>query len=160
MPPITAILHTSNDAAVLGRALESLRPCDEILVVDHGSTDATLRVAREYGASICLATPEMSPSDPLSWARYQWVLCLLPSESLTEHLEASLFEWKLLGESQALSSLAYSTMLREETSYGWGEGRPSTRLVPRKWTQWEENLPRQSANAMLLDGDLLRFRLP
>ncbi len=52
MPPITAFLHTHNDARHLGRALESLRPCDEILIIDHGSTDSTLRVAREYGAAI------------------------------------------------------------------------------------------------------------
>lgn len=158
MPPITAILHTSNDAVVLGRALESLRPCDEILVVDHGSSDTTLRVAREYGARIRQATPEMLPSDHLSLAQHDWIFCLLPSESLTEDLEASLFEWKLLGESQALSNPAYSTTLREETSQGWREGRPTTRLVPRNWKQWEGNLPTQAANAVLLDGNLLRFR--
>lgn len=160
MPSFTAILHTLNDAAVLGRALESLRPCDEILVVDHGSRDTTLRVAREYGAGIRLATPELLLSDHLALARHDWVFCLLPSESLTEGLEASLFEWKLLKESYVLSNLAYSTILREETSQGWREGRPSTRLVPRNWKQWDGNLPHQAANAVLLEGDLLRFRLP
>ena len=160
MPSITAILHTTNDSAVLGRALESLRPCDEILVVDHGSSDTTLRLAREYGARIREAMPEMLQSDHLSLARHDWIFCLLPSESLTEDLEASLFEWKLLPESQALSNPAYSTILREEISQGWREGPPSTRLVPRNWKQWDGNLPRHGANAVLLEGDLLRFRLP
>jgi hypothetical protein len=33
MPKITALLHTHNDALRLGRALDSLRPCDEVLVI-------------------------------------------------------------------------------------------------------------------------------
>ena len=31
MPPITALLHTKNDSLGLGRALETLLPCSEIL---------------------------------------------------------------------------------------------------------------------------------
>ena len=58
MPPIAAILHTSNDARTLGRALESLRSCDELLVMDHGSSDDTRKIAREYGARV---EPASSP---------------------------------------------------------------------------------------------------
>ena len=47
MPSITALLHTENDALRLGRALETLYTCDDILIVDYGSRDATVRVARE-----------------------------------------------------------------------------------------------------------------
>jgi glycosyltransferase involved in cell wall biosynthesis len=83
MPPITALLQTHNDAHQLGRALESLRPCDEILIVDHGSTDSTLRIAREYGASIRNAPPNTSINDYLAHARCEWIFCLLPSETLT-----------------------------------------------------------------------------
>ena len=32
MPKFTALLRTHNDALRLGRALQSLRPCDEVLV--------------------------------------------------------------------------------------------------------------------------------
>jgi glycosyltransferase involved in cell wall biosynthesis len=52
MPGITALIHTHNDGLRLGRCLETLYPCDDILVVDHGSDDWTLRVAHEYGAQI------------------------------------------------------------------------------------------------------------
>ena len=48
MPSITALIHTSNDALRLGRLLETLYPCDTIVVVDHRSQDKTLRLAREY----------------------------------------------------------------------------------------------------------------
>ena len=160
MPPITAILHTCNDADRLGRALESLRPCDELVVVDHGSTDATLRVAREYGARIHRAEPKPSPAGYLSSILHDWALYLLPSESLTEGLEASLYEWKLYDAGDVASVPACSVFIREETGDRWTEGRPSTRLIPKGWNHWDGDLPRETGNTMMLQGELLHFRLP
>jgi glycosyltransferase involved in cell wall biosynthesis len=62
MPTITALLHTENDALRLGRCLETLYPCDHILVVDHGSRDSTVSIAREYGASVISALPGATPA--------------------------------------------------------------------------------------------------
>jgi len=39
MPKISALLHTHNDALRLGRAPESLRPCDEVLAIEDCSED-------------------------------------------------------------------------------------------------------------------------
>jgi hypothetical protein len=158
MPPITAILHTHNDGLRLGRALETLRPCDQILIIDHGSTDQTLRIAREYGANIHAAGP--SSLDILHWARHDWLLCLLPTESLSESLEAALFEWKLYPPQDVSAVPACSAFACEETSDGWSEVTPTTRLVPKNWPRWDGVLPIYDANTMLLQGNLLRFRLP
>jgi glycosyltransferase involved in cell wall biosynthesis len=65
MASITALLHTHNDALRLGRALETLYACDEILLVDHGSRDDTVRIARQYGAKVVEARPGASPEDYL-----------------------------------------------------------------------------------------------
>jgi hypothetical protein len=158
MPSITAIVHTLNDELRLGRALETLRPCDEILIVDHGSTDETLHIARDYAATI--RTGGCSPTDPLLLARHDWIFCLLPSESISEDLEASLFEWKIR-ESRDVSDIpACSMLVREETASGWSQLPPSTRLIPRSWTQWEGQLPSRDARALGLQGPLLRFRQP
>jgi hypothetical protein len=50
--------------------------------------------------------------------------------------------------------------VREETRNGWTEGRPSTRLIPKGWNHWDGDLPREASNSMMLQGELLRFRLP
>jgi len=160
MPPFTAILHTLNDAARLGRALESLRPCDEILVVDHGSVDATLRVACEYGATIQRALENKTAAAFLAMARYHWALCVLPSEALTEDLEASLFEWKLCPAEKVPELTSCSIVVRAETPTGWVTQKASTRLVPRHWSAWEGTLPRASQVSKLLPGELLRFLTP
>ena len=160
MPPITAILHTCNDAARLGRALETLHPCDEILIFDHGSSDATLHIARQHAARICLPTPGQTPSDLASTARHDWIFCLSPSESLSEGLEASLFEWKLYEAEDVDSVPACSAFVRQESDQGWLEYAPSTRLVRKYWDRWNGNLPATDLRSMLLQGDLLRFRRP
>jgi glycosyltransferase involved in cell wall biosynthesis len=51
MPGISATLITFNEEANIAGALESLVWADEIVVVDSGSTDATLEICRGYGAA-------------------------------------------------------------------------------------------------------------
>jgi len=159
MASITALLHTENDALRLGRALETLYACDDIVIVDHGSRDATLRVAREYGARVVKARPGASPEDYLVSASPNWILCLDPRESLTEKLAASLFEWK--SESSPAPAPAFSVFLREETAEGWVEvPAAQTRLVPRTWLSWNGIFPAPEPTAVVLEGELLRFIFP
>ena len=163
MASITALLHPENDALRLGRALETLYACDDILVVDHGSRDGTLRLAREYGARVVSATPGASPVEYLrSAAKPGWILCLDPRESLTEKLAASLFEWKS-ESSHALAGAApaFSVFLREETAEGWVEvPAAQTRLVLQTWNLWKGTLPIHQPSALVLEGELLRFAFP
>ena len=150
----------SNSFRVLriGRCLETLYPCDEIVIVDHGSEDGTLRVAREYGARIVEAA-QVDDLQIAATGRKDWILCLDPSESLTESLAASLFEWK--SEAVAESASGYSVFLREETAEGWVDNPVAqTRLVPANWKQWEGRFPKNEASAQALEGELLRFVLP
>jgi glycosyltransferase involved in cell wall biosynthesis len=159
MPPITAILHTYNDELRLGRALQTLLPCDEILIIDHGSTDNTLRIARQYAARIGIATKQ-APGGLLHFARHDWALVLQPSESVSEPLEAALFEWKLSSPSDLDGIPAFSVPVREQTSEGWIAFDPATRLIPRTWNRWEGLLPANHLQAKVLSGELLRFRRP
>jgi glycosyltransferase involved in cell wall biosynthesis len=168
MARITAVLHTENDALRLGRALETVYACDDILVVDHGSRDATVRVAREYGAHVVDAVPGASARyylrriHPDVVANPGWILCLAPRESLSEKLAASLFEWKL--ESSPVKGSAgagFSMLLREETEAGWVEVPVAeTRLVPHTWNDWKGAFPVNEPSAITLEGELLRFAFP
>jgi glycosyltransferase involved in cell wall biosynthesis len=138
--------------------LETLYPCDEIVVVDHDSEDGTLTVARDYGATVRSQKPEIPPNGYLGAQSGGWILCLDAREALTESLAASLFEWK----SEAVSGgTPFSVFLREETTEGWVE-HPSaqTRLVPVNWSHWSGRFPALDASAISLEGDLLRFAFP
>jgi|SRR5579872_1760767 glycosyltransferase involved in cell wall biosynthesis len=157
MRRITALLHTKNDERRIGRCLETLYPCDEIVIVDHGSSDQTLRVAREYGAKILPGKNGAAANEYARGTGGEWILCLDPHESLTEALAASLFDWK----SQSVTGEAFSFRLREETPEGWIQNATAqTRLVSSNWKDWEGLFPMRRPSAIALDGELLRFVFP
>jgi glycosyltransferase involved in cell wall biosynthesis len=167
MLAITALLHTENDAMRLGRCLETLYPCDEIVIVDHGSRDATVQIAWEYGARVVKASPGTgSEFDPRpirisSNDDAKWILCLDPRESLSESLAASLFELKSSGIGTAGPLPAFSVFVRQERAGGWlGEQTVQTRLVPRNWNLWEGPFPKTRKGTRTLEGNLLRFDFP
>lgn len=76
-----------NEAAFIGQAIASAQPVvDEVIVVDTGSTDATISIARDAGATVVQAT---WPGDlgaahdlPVALAGGDWVLALDADEVL------------------------------------------------------------------------------
>lgn len=64
---VTGIVHTKNEERDIARALRSLRPlCDQLLVADMGSTDRTKEIAEEFGARV-LSVPDFGYVEP-AWA--------------------------------------------------------------------------------------------
>jgi len=158
MPKLTALLHTHNDALRLGRALDSLRPCDEVLVIDDDSEDDTEKVAREHGASLKKAIAGVTPGAYAMDAVHEWILCLRPNESLSEDLEAALFEWK---EREVDPNVAcFAAPIRRENGVGWEKLPPEVRLVNRTRMNWVGEMPPNQACSAVLSGDLLSFREP
>jgi glycosyltransferase involved in cell wall biosynthesis len=161
MLKISALLHTKNDAQRIGRALDSLRPCDEVLVIDHDSEDETAKIARHHGAKVKKAVQGVEDGTYATDAANNWILCLLPCEALSEGLEASLLTWKHQFDDKdgnAPNAPALSFTLRRETEDGWEQSPPQTRLVNRNSINWTAALPPDTNGAVVLPGDLLHFR--
>ena len=115
MPKISALLHTHNDALRLGRALDSLRPCDEVLIIDQDSEDETEKVAREHGATFKTAIAGVTSGAYAMDASHEWILYLRCNEALSDELEATLIEWK---EAEPEETLAcYSVPIRAENGF-------------------------------------------
>jgi len=158
VPKISAILYTQNDAERIGRALDSLRPCNEVLVIDNDSTDDTVKIARQHGATVTKVVPGVEPGAYVFDARHDWILCLQPNESLGESLEATLLEWK---ESEPEETIAgYRIEIREESGDAWRSLDPALRLVNRTRMNWPDAIPPNDPEAPLLPGELLRFAKP
>lgn len=155
MPKITALLHSSNDAQHIARALDSLQVCDEILVIDHASTDDTPDVARHHGAKVKPAIAGVEDGAYIIDARNDWILCLLPNEALAEALQASLAHWK---DAEFEGAVGFAMGVREQTDNGWRTCPAEMRLANRKKINWTGALPPNPSKAPRLDGDLLRFR--
>jgi glycosyltransferase involved in cell wall biosynthesis len=89
MPVLSAIIITRNEAANIGACLDSVAFCDERIVVDCGSEDDTIVIAKEKGAHV--ATHAWHGFGPqknfaLSLATGEWVLSIDADERVTLEL--------------------------------------------------------------------------
>jgi glycosyltransferase involved in cell wall biosynthesis len=86
---VTATLITLNEAANIADALASIAWADEILVIDSGSTDDTVPLARNAGARVEVrAWPGYSAQKnyAASVASHDWILSLDADERVTPAL--------------------------------------------------------------------------
>ena len=97
---ISATIITLNEERNIARAIESLRCCDEIVVVDSGSNDRTLELASRLGARV-VETPWHGYAKQKNFAadqaQYDWVLSLDADEALSEALEGEIWAVKKSG---------------------------------------------------------------
>ena len=93
MPLLSAIVITRNEAANIGACLDALSFCDERIVVDCGSTDGTVEIARKKGARVEIREwrgfgPQKNFA--LSLATATWVLSIDADERVTRELAAEI----------------------------------------------------------------------
>ncbi len=97
---ISAAIIAQNEERNISRVIESLRCCDEILVVDSGSTDRTVEIASKLGARV-VESPWRGYAGQKNFAAEQcendWILSLDADESLSEALEAEIWQIKKNG---------------------------------------------------------------
>ncbi len=141
--PITVTIITLNASRHLRQCLESVRWADEIVIVDSGSTDNTLAIAREF-------TDHITHHDWLGYgpqkqfamglASNDWILSLDADESLSpelaEHIQG------LFQEGPAL--YAYALKRCNQFMGRWlrhGEGYPDLvlRLFDRRHAAWSDD---------------------
>jgi glycosyltransferase involved in cell wall biosynthesis len=155
MPKISALIHVQNHESTLGRTLESLRCADEIVIVDHGSHDKTAKIARQYGAHLLKGVAGVDRGAYTVDCRYDWIFCILPNETVSEALEASIFEWK---GNEAANGSGMLMRVRTQKGEDWHEAKePEMRLADRTKINWRELYPAPASDAKELAGDLLRF---
>ena len=91
---VSAILITRNEAHNLPACLAGLAWCDEIVVLDSGSTDKTVEIARRAGARVHTSGDwpgfGAQKNRVLELARCDWVLSIDADERVTPELAAEI----------------------------------------------------------------------
>ena len=97
MPAISATIITFNEADRIAEAIGSLSCCDEIIVVDSGSTDQTREIALARGARV-IECPWKGYSRQKNFAAEQaqsdWILSIDADERLSMELADEIVYWK------------------------------------------------------------------
>jgi glycosyltransferase involved in cell wall biosynthesis len=141
---LSVCVITLNEEANIGRTLESVRDiAQEIIVVDSGSTDATVALAREHGAKVYVEPWKgfaAQKNSALAKATGDWVLSLDADEEVSRELAAAIRE--LLGAATPPEFAGY-TMNRRNMYLGrWLKHSgyypdPKLRLIQRGAAEFE-----------------------
>ncbi len=92
---ISVIIGTYNSAKYLRKAIEFVKDYDEILIYDKGSTDDTVKIAREAGCGVIDATGNdidgfSVHNQAILQAKNEWILFLRPGELAPRELKTYL----------------------------------------------------------------------
>lgn len=160
---ITAVIITHNEAANIGRCLESLRGvADEVIVADSHSTDDTLSICAKYGA-IVHQGPWLGYSGMKNWANSfaanDWILSIDADEEISPALKTALLAWKETTPRNASMKRLSFYCGRWIYHSGW---YPDTkwRLFNRALTSWLGDIHETlqgGASEVLLQGDLHHY---
>ncbi|MCC7401979.1 MAG: glycosyltransferase family 2 protein [Chitinophagaceae bacterium] len=89
MEPVSAVIITLNEEHNLLSSLPKLSWCDEIIIVDSGSSDSTLDICKSFGCKIFHRQFDgygTQKQYAVSIARNDWVLCLDADEVMSDAL--------------------------------------------------------------------------
>ncbi|MBC8166933.1 MAG: glycosyltransferase family 2 protein [Bryobacteraceae bacterium] len=162
---ITAAIITYNEERNIARAMESLRCCDEIVVVDSGSSDRTAEIAGNLGARVIecewggFARQKNFAADRAS---NDWILSIDADEALSEALEGEI--WHIRKHGPAFDAYTMPRLAKYLGRWilhsGWYPDR-KVRLFDRRKARWVGDYVHESVvvdgKVGHLESDLLHF---
>ncbi|OIR06727.1 glycosyl transferase family 2 [mine drainage metagenome] len=160
--PLSAVIITKNAARQLPECLESLAFCDEILVVDSGSDDGTVALARARGARVIEAGwrgfgPQKQYA--VAQAAHDWVLCVDADERVSPELRAAIERARAASSRSAYRFPRRNRFLGRYLRHGEGYPDWSLRLFDRRRARWSDDAVHEKVVTDVvigtLTGDLL-----
>ena len=160
--PLSAVLITLNAASQLEECLRSVAFCDEIVLVDSGSTDGTVELAERFGARVICSKWRgfgAQKQFAVEQAAHDWVLCVDVDERVSVNLRASI---ESVLEAPPLPAYRFARCNLFMGRYlRHGEGYPdwSLRLFDRRHGRWSDDVIHEkvtvTSEVATLAGDLL-----
>lgn len=160
--PVSAVVITLNEEAAIEACLRGLSWCEEIVVVDSGSSDSTVAMATARGAKVVSQAwlgYGKQKAFAVNQAANDWVLCVdadeIVSPQLRGSIEAALQEPAHAAYEMPRCNRFMGRYLRH------GEGYPdwNLRLFDRRRARWSDDPVHEHVKTAetvgRLDGDLL-----
>jgi glycosyltransferase involved in cell wall biosynthesis len=154
--PISAVIITYNCGEILKKTLEAVQWCDEILVVDSGSTDKTIEICRQFHCTIHHHPFEgygKQKKYAVQLAKNDWILSIDGDEIVTSLLKdeiEGLFS-KSPGMENGYCIPISLVFLGKAFRFGNENKKPHLRLFNRKHGNFNEAAVHESIS---LDGKI------
>ena len=157
-PKCSAFIICFNEESNIARAISSVAAFDEIIVVDSGSTDQTVPIARDLGA-VVIERPWGGFSDQKAFAmaccRYDWCFNIDADEALSAVLRDEIFNVL-----QRPASVAYDVSINDVIAgkplHSWSRKRSIVRLFKKDCVQYPHD--RTVHENVRVDGNVGRMR--
>lgn len=141
MNRLAVLVLTYNEEKNIRECLESVAFADEMIVVDSGSQDRTLEIAREMGA-VCYVHPMTEGfagqrNFALQQTKAEWVLFLDADERITPEAAVEIRQIAGAGEPYAYEILRRNIAFGKKVRFGGHGPDYSLRLYPRTAINWQ-----------------------
>ena len=138
---ISCTILTKNSALTIKATLEALKEFDEVVILDSGSTDATLEIARAF-SNVTIYKSEFLGFGQMhnlatSYAKNDWILSIDSDEIVTAELKKRILS--LILDPSCVYSFAFQNILfgKKIRYSGWYPDR-HIRLYHRKMTAFSD----------------------
>jgi glycosyltransferase involved in cell wall biosynthesis len=139
---VSAVIITYNEEVIIERTLSQLWWCDEILVIDSGSSDSTVSICEKYGCSIFYRSFTGFGEQKkygVSKAKNDWILCIdadeVLTESLVEEIRSEIGKDKI--EYTGFSMPRKLVFMNKVFSHGKEANSGIIRLFNKKYGNWD-----------------------
>lgn len=139
-PTISAIVIAQNEAEMIANCLETLKWCDEVIVVDNESTDHTAEIADRWGARVVEGKGSFADlrNQGLHKCKADWLLYIDADErvipSLAKEIRGVVLDTTHDALSVNRSNVLYGHVLEHG---GWNQDRVVRLFRREKLLKWE-----------------------
>ena len=163
--PLSVVIITKNEAHIIGNTLQSLQGLtDDIVIVDSGSTDDTISICRQFGATVIETGWNgygPNKNKGIDAAKHDWILNLDADEAIDEELKTYLLTLELKDGGIVYEANFKNFFCGKQISFGEWSGDRHVRLFNRTKIKWndaavhESLLFPQGTQTKLLKGNIL-----
>lgn len=166
MSQISVVIITKNEAANIVACIESARKLsDDIIVVDSGSDDATVALAKEYGArvkSVVWSSYGNVRNTGAMLAKHDWIFALDADERITDEMTDTIAPIDTQKTGIIYGFKRINFFADQQLKHGSLGRERVYRLYNRLFTQWNnepvhEKLITNRGTQKLLPSSLLHF---
>lgn len=165
--PLSVVIITKNEAHIIGTTLQSLQGLtDDFIIVDSGSTDATIEICKKFNATIIETTWDgygQNKNKGIDAAKYNWILNLDADEAIDAELKTAIMQLELNDEEVVYNCKFKNFFGDKWIRFGEWAGDKHIRLFNRNKVRWntaavhEGLLLGNKTKVIMLPGNILHY---